>query len=98
MLRITGLLAVVVLALTAAPARADCVKIRWVTRWQPDMTGAIGGSLVHGPVCEERRAPKPHATKRNPKPPTKAQYRALQYAPSESVSATVRQRMIGQLA
>lgn len=88
------------LALAAVPAHAECDEIRWQTRWQPDPFGTSGGSLIRVPVCvtEDGSKPKPKAEKKQQKEPTKAQYRTLRFAPSEAVSATVRQRMIDQLA
>ena len=99
MIRRAGVLAVVLLALVAAPARAECDEIRWETRWQPDPFGTSGGSLIRVPVCvsKDGSKPKPKAEK-NKQEPTKAQYKALRFVPSEMVSATVRQRMIDQLA
>ena len=88
------------LALVAAPAHADCDEIRWETRWQPDPFGTSGGSLIRVPVCvtKDGSKPKPKAEKKQRKEPTKAQYRTLRFTPTEAVSATVRQRMIDQLA
>jgi hypothetical protein len=99
-LRRAGVLAVLLLALVAAPAHAECDEIRWETRWQPDPFGTSGGSLIRVPVCvtKDGSKPKPKAEKKQRKEPTKAQYRTLRFTPSETVSATVRQRMIDQLA
>jgi hypothetical protein len=94
------LAALVALAAVLAPAaRAECEDIRWEVRWQPDPFGTSGGSLVQVPVCHDATPstkPKKKKAKRNQ--PTRSQLRALRYRPSETVSATVRGRMIEQLA
>jgi hypothetical protein len=93
------LIAVAVLGAAFAPAaQAECEKIRWETRWQPDPFGSSGGSLARVPVCVDENAPsaKPEKKRAGPKQPTRRQLRALRYRPSEAVSATVRRRMIEQ--
>lgn len=95
------MLLVLLFALVAAPARADCDDIRWEIKWQPDPFGTTGGQLIRVPVCRSTDGSKPKAEarkKKKPKEPTKAQYRALRFKPSEAVSAAVRGRMIDQLA
>jgi hypothetical protein len=68
-------------------------------RWQPDPFGTSGGSLTQVPVCHDGApSTKPAKKKAKPKQPTRSQLRALRYRPSEAVSATVRRRMIEQLA
>jgi hypothetical protein len=90
--------ALIALAVVASTAQAACNDIRWEVRWQPDPFGTSGGSLIRVPVCHDA-TPKPRPSgKAKPKEPTRSQLRALRFSPSDTVSATVRQRMIQQLA
>jgi len=92
---------VMLAALFAPAAHAECEKIVWQTRWQPDPFGTSGGSVIRVPVCRDGTpSTKPNRAKQKSKPkqPTNAQLRALRFTPSDVVSATVRQRMIEQLA
>ena len=95
-----GAIALVALAAVfAPPAHAECEKIDWQTRWQPDPFGTSGGSLIRVPVCRDGTpTTKPTRKKAKRKQPTRAQLRALRFRPSEAVSAKVRRRMIEQLA
>jgi Family of unknown function (DUF6683) len=92
--------ALIALAAVAAPtAQAACDDIRWEVRWQPDPFGTSGGSLIRVPVCHDAApTPRPSRKKARPREPTRSQLRALRFRPSDTVSATVRQRMIQQLA
>ena len=89
----------IALAVLASAAQADCKEIRWQIRWQPDLSGATGGSLIRVPVCI---GGTPDATpprrRSEPREPTRSQLRALRFQRSEAVSARVRERMIAQLA
>jgi uncharacterized protein DUF6683 len=49
-------------------------------------------------VCHDATATPRPSRKVKPRAPTRSQLRALRYRPSETVSATVRQRMVQQLA
>jgi hypothetical protein len=93
-------LALVALASVLAPAaNADCEDIVWQTRWQPDPFGTSGGSLIRVPVCRDGTpSTKPAKRKAKRREPTRSQLRALRFRPSAAVSATVRGRMIEQLA
>jgi hypothetical protein len=85
-------------AIVAPAAQAACDDIRWEVRWQPDPFGTSGGSLIRVPVCHDA-TPKPRPSRKaKPKEPTRSQLRALRFRRSEAVSATVRRRMIEQLA
>jgi hypothetical protein len=101
---LTGSVAKMVLVVLAAAAvlapaaHADCKKIVWETRWQPDPFGNSGGSLVSVPVCRDGAPATKPKKKSKVERPTRAQLRALRFRPSETVSAKVRQRMIEQLA
>jgi hypothetical protein len=97
------LVVLVALGVVFAPAaQADCEDIRWKIRWAPDLSGTTGGSLIRVPVCgvgaPSTTPTKPKTRKAKPKEPTRSQLRALRFRPSEEVSATVRERMIEQLA
>ena len=84
---------------SASAAQAECEQIVWQTRWQPDPFGTSGGSLIRVPVCRDGTpSTKPRTQRAKPEQPTRAQLRALRFRPSEAVSATVRARMIEQLA
>lgn len=97
---LVALVALVALAAVFTPAaQAECKDIRWQTRWQPDPFGTSGGNLIRVPVCRDGTpSTKPTKKKAKPKQPTRSQLRALRFRPLETVSATVRQRMIEQLA
>ena len=84
-------------ALVAPAAHAACKNVRWEIRWQPDPFGTSGGSLIQVPVCRDA-APRTKPTSTKPIAPTRSQLRALRYSPSATVSATVRRRMVEQLA
>ena len=95
-----ALVALLALAAVSAPAaQAECKTTVWQTRWQPDPFGTSGGSLIRVPVCRDATpSTKPTKPRAKRKQPTRLQLRALRFRPSEAVSATVRQRMIEQLA
>lgn len=85
---------------TAGPATASC---RSEVRFIPDLSGLTGGSLGLVTVCDgpEGAGSKSSATEKKrsaPKKPTARQVRTLRYVKRASVSARVRDRMIGRLA
>jgi hypothetical protein len=91
--------ALIALAAVVAPtAQAACDDIRWEVRWQPDPFGTSGGSLIRVPVCHDATPTPRPSRKAKPKQPTRSQLRALRFRPSDTVSTTVRQRMVQQLA
>jgi hypothetical protein len=91
--------ALVAPAVFAPAANAACKETVWQTRWQPDPFGTSGGSLIRVPVCRDGTpSTKPRKKKAKPRRATRSQLRALRFRPSEAVSATVRRRMIEQLA
>jgi hypothetical protein len=97
--RVVVACALIALAAVVAPtAQAACDDVRWEVRWQPDPFGTSGGSLIRVPVCHDATATPRPSRKVKPNGPTRSQLRALRFRASDAVSATVRQRMIQQLA